>query len=87
MDKIELGQKVRCIVTGFQGIATGRIEYLNGCVQYCVRPRAVAKEGEPLKYPEGSWIDYQNLEVVGDGVRVEGSDTGGEEPAAPDYCG
>lgn len=88
--KIELGMKVRCLVTGFEGIATGRCEYLNGCVQYLVRPRCVAEEGKPAKYPDGTWIDFQNLEVIGDGVldSVSESDRpGGDDAPSSNYRG
>jgi len=61
MDEIELGDKVRCKVTGFEGIATSRIEFLNGCVQYGVAPKI--KEGEN-KMPEEVGIDSQSLEVI-----------------------
>ena len=35
---ITLGNKVRDKVTGMEGIAVSRVEYLNGCVQYAVQP-------------------------------------------------
>ena len=59
-NKIKLGSKVRDIVTGFEGIATARIRYLNGCIQYCVEPE-VDKEG---KMPKHHYIDFGQLEVV-----------------------
>ena len=43
---IKLGSEVRHIITGFTGIATARCEYLNGCVQYCVQPRELDKDGK-----------------------------------------
>ncbi|MDR1347825.1 MAG: hypothetical protein LBJ63_05255 [Prevotellaceae bacterium] len=63
--EIKLGQKVRDMVTGFEGIAIARIEYLNGCIQYCVKPQS--QKGE---MPESEYIDHQQLEVVGDGVDI-----------------
>jgi hypothetical protein len=74
---IRLGQKLRDKVTGFEGIATARCEYLNGCVQYCVLP-PVDEKGERR---DGIYIDQQQLEVVGDGVTVAQSFTGGPTPA------
>ena len=41
---ILLGSQVKDKVTGFEGIAVSRIEYLSGCVQYGVRPRYIEKE-------------------------------------------
>jgi len=62
---IQLGQKVRCIVTGFTGIATARVEYLNGCVQFAVTPQKMSKDS---KYPEGTYIDAGQLEIVDEGI-------------------
>lgn len=63
---IELGQKVRDVVTGFEGVATSRVEYLNGCVQYAVAP--VVNEKDPQKLPDSVYFDVQRLEVVDDGM-------------------
>lgn len=57
---IELGDKVKCTVTGFTGTATARHEYLNGCVQYSVRP-PVDKEG---KLVDVQCFDVEQLVVV-----------------------
>ena len=63
---IKLGDKVRDKVTGFTGIASAKCEFLNGCVQFLVRPKmAVPKKGETPKYPEGTYIDVEQLDVVG----------------------
>lgn len=57
---IKLGDKVRCKITGFVGIAVTRSEFLNGCVQYEVQPKC-KKDNKPL---EGLSIDEQSLEVI-----------------------
>jgi len=62
-DEIELGTKVKDLVTGLTGIATSRLEYLNGCVQIAVSP--LANEG---KVPDSVWIDHQQLVCIGRGV-------------------
>lgn len=61
---VKLGSLVRDQVTGLEGIATSRTEYLNGCVQYGVSPKA--KEDGTL--PDAMGFDWQRVEVVGDGV-------------------
>lgn len=66
--KFTLGQRVRCIVTGFEGIAITRVVWLNGCEQYLVKPPAVQKDGEPLKMPDGNYIDDNQLELVDQGI-------------------
>ncbi len=76
---IKLGQKVRDRVTGFEGIATSRVEYLNGCVQYCVKP----KTREDGKMPEGEYIDDAQLEVIGKGVTIDVEPDGGPMSDVP----
>ena len=70
---ITLGQKVKDKVTGFTGIAISRVEYLNGCVQFCIKPEMV-KKGE---MPEGQYIDDMQLEVVGRGLSIPSEPDGG----------
>lgn len=67
---IKLGNRVRDKVTGFEGIATNKAIYMNGCVHFTVVPRL--KEGtETLVNPDASVIDYLRLEVVGEGIANE----------------
>ncbi|MDR0682044.1 MAG: hypothetical protein LBG15_09395 [Dysgonamonadaceae bacterium] len=75
---IKLGQKVRDIVSGFEGITTAKCEYLNGCVQYGVTP--VSTDG---KYPDTTYLDYKQLEVIEGGIEVASEDTGGVMINAP----
>ena len=58
--QIILGTKVKDKVTGFEGIATARVKYLNGCIQYCVDPK-VDKEGKMSKC---HYIDFDQLEII-----------------------
>lgn len=66
MFKHQLGCEARDIVTGLEGVITSRTEYLNGCVRYCIQPRAV--DNKPAH--EVEWVDEQQIEVIGDGVRT-----------------
>lgn len=54
MKDILLGATVRDVVTGFQGIATGRFEYLNGCIRYMVEcpPKEAGGKPEELVFDE-----------------------------------
>lgn len=69
---IRLGDKVRDRVSGWEGIAVARYQYLNGCVRYSVA--GADKESKPDEYV----FDTQQLEVV-----VEGFLDGGLDPAFP----
>jgi len=87
--KFTLGQRIRCKVTGFAGIATCRVEWLNGCTQYLVKPHCVEKDDEATKMPEGSYIDDVQLELVDQGIldpptvhELEDILAEGDEPSA-----
>lgn len=78
--KIKLGNKVRDKVTGYEGIATAKVEYLNGCVHICVKP----KVGSDGKMPNPEYIDIQQLELVREeGIVVDRKSTGGPQRDCP----
>ncbi len=76
---IALGTTVRDRVTGFTGLAVAKVEYLNGCVQICVKA-PLDKDG---KMVDGEYIDISQLEVVDEGIRIEAKVTGGSMRDAP----
>jgi hypothetical protein len=57
---IKLGSRAKDTITGFQGIVTGRCEYLYGCSQLCIRPEKL-KDGQMI---EAQWIDEQRIILV-----------------------
>jgi len=73
MKEIKLGDKVRDKVSGFIGIAVAKTEFLNGCIQWSVMPKA----GKDGKMPEEVGIDSQSLEVIIPKVKIKKKDTGG----------
>ncbi len=79
---IEIGRKVKDKITGFSGVATGRVEYLTGCNQILVQP-PVGKDGS---YRDSLWIDEQKLDVVGTTkVKLDNSRSPGFDRAAPKH--
>lgn len=58
--KIEFGDKARDIITGFQGIVTGKSSYITGCDRYCLNP-GIDKDG---KTQESLWFDENSIEVI-----------------------
>lgn len=60
---IRLGNKVRDKVTGFEGIATGRVEYLTGCQQIGITPPAKDGEVKATQY-----FDAERLVLVDIGI-------------------
>lgn len=63
---IILGKRYKDKVSGFVGIATSKHEYLNGCIRISLTP-TVDKDNKPQD-PQS--YDYQELELVDDGVQV-----------------
>lgn len=79
---IKLGQKVRDTITGFEGIAIVEARYLNGCVQFCVKPTSLEK-GKTI---EGEYFDEGQLEILMDAKSLEVGDvmsTGGDMHDTP----
>ena len=68
MEEIRLGDKVKCKITGYTGIATSKTEFINGCVQ--IEVTAKIKKGEKLTVDSmsGIGIDLGSLEKVNDGI-------------------
>lgn len=57
---VKMGSKVTDSITGFNGIVTGRAEYLYGCVRLLVEPKGL-HDGKPI---ESFWFDEQRLDVA-----------------------
>ena len=64
--KIELGNIVKDVVTGFKGVAVARVEYLNGCIQIGVKPKVL----KPGTYPETEYIDIQQLKTTKELIKI-----------------
>lgn len=81
---IELGSLVKCKVTGYKGIATARIVYLNGCVRVEVTPQGqTGDKGIEIK---STFLDEGQLEVVGNGINKKPKkvkETGGPRECFP----
>lgn len=55
-----LGRTVTDTITGYTGTATARIEFLTGCIQYCVTAR-IDRDG---KLPDPVYFDESRLSIV-----------------------
>lgn len=67
-NQFKLGQRLKDKVSGFSGIATSRVEFLNGCVRYCLQPPVSTQD--PAKLPDGTYFDAEQLEYVDDGLET-----------------
>lgn len=75
---IELGSKVKDKITGFEGIAVARFQWLTGCERYEVQPERL-KDGKPI---ESATFDEKRLTVLGKPTKALLSvrDVGGPAP-------
>lgn len=55
--KISLGDHVKDAITGMEGIAVARVDYLTGCTQICISPK-VDKDG---KLQDSHYVDESRL--------------------------
>lgn len=58
MDNIELGDQVKDVVSGWEGLATARYDYLNGCVRWEIA--GADKDGKPDSYV----FDQQQIQIM-----------------------
>ncbi|MCK9567416.1 hypothetical protein M0R72_00535 [Candidatus Pacearchaeota archaeon] len=75
--EVKLGVLCRDIVTGFEGIAVAKTDWLSGCIRFTLQPQTMTKEGAPK---DAQAFDVEQLEVVGKGVQIKKQETGGPKP-------
>lgn len=66
--QFNLGETLKDSVTGFTGIAISKVVFLNGCIQYCVKPTKLGKDGKAI---DGEYIDSQQLVFVDNGINKQ----------------
>jgi hypothetical protein len=77
---IKLGKSYLDVITGFEGIVTGLVEYVSGCNQALLTPKVDA-EG---KLREAQWFDVQRLRMTGDAaITLDNGRTAGFDKPAP----
>lgn len=57
---VKLGDLVRDVVTGYEGIATARCTFLQGCDRICIQPEK-DKDG---KHIDGRYFDEPDVVIV-----------------------
>lgn len=77
---IELGRKYKDKITGFEGTATGYVQYITGCNQALIVP-PLSSDGS---LRESQWLDVQRLAVQdADRIVLDNGATPGCDRAAP----
>lgn len=74
---ITLGQRVRDTITGFQGIAIGRTEWLHGCFRIGIESEEL-NAGKPI---DPVWFDEMRVEILAQtNHQVDAPQKGGPRP-------
>lgn len=73
---IKLGVQGKDKISGFEGVVTGRSQWLYGCDQYCIA--AQAKDG---KAGDAQWYDEGRIEITGRGILPE--EVQADKPGGP----
>lgn len=82
--KFKMRDRVKCNVTGFEGVVTAYCDYLNGCEQFCVKPTELDKDG---KMQDGVWFDQDQLDKVKAAPKAKApTRTGGPQMDSPTKC-
>lgn len=77
---IELGQKAKDKITGFEGILTARHQYITGCDQYQLSPDGLDEDG---KLKEMYSFDEGRIEILGPGITKK--DVESDKPGGPQF--
>lgn len=66
MERLELGDLARHAITGFEGIVTATVDYLQGCRQICLQPQKLKEDGAPQDsiYFDEPYVDLVTRSVV-----------------------
>jgi hypothetical protein len=62
---INLGDRAKDIITGFEGIAVAKTSWLYGCDRVTLQPETIGNDG---KIPENCTFDVMQLKLVKAGV-------------------
>lgn len=57
---MKLGDKVRDTISGFEGTAIARVEYLNSCPRICIQGRV----SDPSKAASAEYFDEAQVELI-----------------------
>lgn len=80
-ERLELGDRAKHIVTGFEGIVVAKVDYLQGCQQVALQPQGLNKDGQPI---DTIYFDEPFVELLEeDVIQLEGAYAGFEREVVP----
>jgi hypothetical protein len=78
---IKLGDRIKCRITGLEGIAFGTSYYMYGCTRIALAPSSLDRDGKPK---EMLWADYPQFEIIKEKeIKRENNNTGGPMDSIP----
>ncbi len=77
---VVLGDRVRCRITGCEGIAVARTDWIYGCLRWGVQREKLEKEG---KVQDPAWFDDDQLVIVERNTHLSPGLLEASEPAPP----
>lgn len=77
MEQIKFGNKVKDLVTGFEGIVTGEVTYMNGCHKWAIDGKVVNGSVECI------WVDKQQVVKLDNGITPQLPAKGEDVPGGP----
>lgn len=80
--RTKLGLVYRDKLSGFEGIAMGKCQYLTGCDQTCLKPYGL-KDGKLI---DGEWFDDMRLELAPNKPSAFKGSTDGEAQNGADFA-
>lgn len=75
----QIGKKARDRITGFEGVITGRSEYITSCDHILLQ----LETDDKGSYVEGRWFDEGRIMLLGDGVNPAELVAESEKPGGP----
>jgi len=83
MSKIKLGDKAKDKISGFEGIVTAEVKFLNGCDRLQITPDKLNTDGSLI---DGEYFDRPQLQRVKEKkIKVEKNNNGGDRPDPKGY--
>jgi hypothetical protein len=64
--ELQLGDKARHAITGFEGIVVAKVQYLTGCDQVCLQPQGLTDKGDTFdhRYFDAPYVDLVQAGAV-----------------------
>ncbi len=65
---VKLGQFVKEVVTGIEGVAMARTEYYTGCTHIGICPREPSRDNGKISLPDWIWVDETRCQIINENI-------------------